>query len=73
MVQCYLTGDGNVSFHKGTLAPPGEYDWTWCILRPMWVHNQYGKWICSAVFAQLMAESAYTLLWVPLSTRIAPF
>jgi len=28
MVQCYSTGDGNVSFHKGTLAPPGEYDWT---------------------------------------------
>jgi len=21
-----LTGDDNVSFHKGTLAPPGEYD-----------------------------------------------
>jgi len=28
MVQCYSTSDGNVSFHKGTLAPPGEYDWT---------------------------------------------
>jgi len=28
MVQCYSTGDGNVSFHKGTLAPTGEYDWT---------------------------------------------
>jgi len=28
MVQCYSTGDGNVSFHKGTLAPHGEYDWT---------------------------------------------
>jgi len=26
MVQCYLTGDGNVSFHKGTLATPGKYD-----------------------------------------------
>jgi len=28
MVHCYSTGDGKVSFHKGTLAPPGEYDWT---------------------------------------------
>jgi len=27
MVQCYSTGDGNVSSHEGTLAPPGEYDW----------------------------------------------
>jgi len=26
MVHCYLTGDGNVSFHKGTSAPPGKYD-----------------------------------------------
>jgi len=28
MVQCYSTGDGNVSFNKGTLAPAGKYDWT---------------------------------------------
>jgi len=28
MVQCYSTSDGNVSSHEGTLAPPGEYDWT---------------------------------------------
>jgi len=28
MVQCYSTGHGNVSFHKGTLAPRGECDWT---------------------------------------------
>jgi len=28
MVQCYSTGDGNVSPHEGTLTPPGEYDWT---------------------------------------------
>jgi len=27
MVQCYSTGDGNVSSHESTLAPPGEYDW----------------------------------------------
>ena len=27
-VQSYSPGGGNVSSHKGTLAPPGEYDWT---------------------------------------------
>jgi len=26
MVECYSTGGGNVSFHKGTLAPPGEIE-----------------------------------------------
>jgi len=35
MVQCYSTGDGNVSFHKGTLAPPGEYDWTCASFSPL--------------------------------------
>jgi len=28
MVQSYLSGGGNVSSHEGTLAQPGEYDWT---------------------------------------------
>jgi len=42
-----------------------------CILRPTRVHNPNGKWIGSAVFAQLTAQSAYTLQWAPLSTRIA--
>jgi len=35
MVHCYSTGDGNVSFHKGTLAPPGEYNWTCASLGPL--------------------------------------
>jgi len=35
MVQCYSTGDGNVSFHKGTLAPPGEYDWICASFGPL--------------------------------------
>jgi len=43
-----------------------------CILRPTRVHNPNGKSIGSALFAQLTAESAYTLQWAPLSTRIAP-
>ena len=28
MVQCYSTSESNVSSHEGTLALPGEYDWT---------------------------------------------
>jgi len=43
-----------------------------CILWPTQVHNRNGKLIRSAVFAQLRAESAYTLQWAPLSTRISP-
>jgi len=43
-----------------------------CILRPSRLHNRNGKWIGLTVFAQLTAESAYTLQWAPLSTRIAP-
>jgi len=35
MVQCYLTGDGNVSFHKGTLVPSGKYDWTCASFGPL--------------------------------------
>jgi len=35
MVQCHSTGDGNVSYHKGTLAPPGEYDWTRASFGPL--------------------------------------
>jgi len=41
-------------------------------LWPTRVHNRNGKWIGSAIFAQLTTESAYTLQWAPLSTRIAP-
>jgi len=43
-----------------------------CILRPTRVDNPNDKWIGLAVFAQLTAESAYTLQWAPISTRIAP-
>jgi len=35
MVQCYSTGDSNLSFHKGTLAPPGKYDWTCASFSPL--------------------------------------
>ena len=35
MVQWYSTGDGNVSLHKGTLAPPGEHDWTCASFGPL--------------------------------------
>jgi len=35
MVQCYSTGDGNVSSHEGTLAPPGECDWICASFGPL--------------------------------------
>jgi len=35
MVQRYLTGDGNVSSHDGTLAPPGEYNWNCASFSPL--------------------------------------
>jgi len=60
------------------VLPQGHIGATWriglnlCILRPTRVHNRNGEWIGFAVFAQLTAESAYTLQWAPLSNRIAP-
>jgi len=33
--QSYSPGGDNVSFHKGTLAPPGEYDWTCASFSPL--------------------------------------
>ena len=42
MVQCYSTGDGNVSSHEGTLAPPGEYDW---IVHPSAHSSPQPKWL----------------------------
>jgi len=35
MVHRYSTGDRNVSSHKCTLAPPGEYDWIWASFCPL--------------------------------------
>ena len=36
-VQSYSPGGANVPSHVGTLAPPGEYDWTvhlwWAVMR----------------------------------------
>jgi len=43
-----------------------------CFLQPTRVHNPNGKSIGSAVFAQLTAESPYTLQWALLSPKIAP-
>jgi len=69
MVQLYSPDGGNVSSHNCT----------WWIrlnlytIRPTEVHDQNGKSVGLTVSAQLMAESAYTLQWAPLSTRIAPF
>jgi len=43
-----------------------------CFLWPTRIHNPNNKSIGSAVFAQLTAESPYTLQWGPLSPKIAP-
>jgi len=43
-----------------------------CFLRPTRVHNPNCKLIGSAIFAQLVEESPYTLQPVPLSLKIAP-
>jgi len=75
MVQSHSPTGGNVSSHEGTLAPPGEYDWTCASFgllestpQPKRQMDRFSR------FAQLTAESADrpTLKWAPLSTRIAP-
>jgi len=43
-----------------------------CFLRSTRVHNPNGKLIGSAVSAQFMAESPFTLQWTTFSPRIAP-
>jgi len=43
-----------------------------CFLQPTRVHNPNGKSIGSAVFAQLTAESPYTLQWAPFCLKITP-
>jgi len=35
MLHCYSTGDGSISSHEGTLAPPCEYDWTCASFGPL--------------------------------------
>jgi len=61
------------------VAPWGHIDATWrirlnlCFLRPTRCHNASAKSIGSAVFAQLTTESPYTLQYVPLAPKIAPF
>jgi len=72
--------DGSVVF--ATLCqcafPLGHVGATWqirlnfCFLWPTWVHNPNDKWIGSAGFAQLTAESPNTLQRAPLSPKIAP-
>jgi len=63
-------------WHQATSLPQMD-EWillvVWlnlCFLRPTWVHNSNSKSIGSAVFAQLMAESPYTLQWAPLPAKL---
>ena len=72
MVQSYSPGGSNVSSHEGTLAPSGEYDWTCAFFAHL---TPYPKPRIDRLsrFAQLTAESAYTLQWfVRFSFKIAP-
>jgi len=72
MLQCYSTGDGNVSTmraHWRHLANTTE------LVHPsahLGAHRN-GKWISSTVFAQLITESAYTLQCAPLVVQIYSF
>jgi len=55
MVQSYSPGGGHVSSHEGTLAPPGEYDWTCASFGPLESTTQTGrngKSIGSAVYGR---------------------
>jgi len=59
MVQSHSPTGGNVSSHEGTLAPPGEYDWTCASFgllestpQPKRQMDRFSR------FAQLTAESA---------------
>ena len=73
MVQCYSTGDSNVSSQAPMRAHWLHLANTIELVHPS-AHSSpqpKSKWIGSAAFAQLTAESAYTLQWAPLSTRIA--
>jgi len=78
----FRTAHSRVSF--GKFAPPGKHNWicahrrhlanTIELVLPLAtrVHNPNSKSISSATFAQLTAESPYTLQWAPLSPKIAP-
>ena len=60
------------------VLPRGHIGASWrirlnlCILQPTRIHNRNGKWIGSAIFAQLTTESAYNLQLAALCTRISP-
>jgi len=65
MHQCALT--------SGDIGTTRQIRLNLCFLRPTWVHNPNDKSISSAVFAQLTAESPYTLQWALLSPQNCPF
>jgi len=65
--------DGSVVFTRwrgGHIGATWRIWYNLCVLLPTRVHNSKGKLIGSAVFAQLMAESPYSLQWAPLFSII---
>ena len=63
--------DSKVPSLEGTLAKPGEYDWTVLPLAHPSPQPKNGKSVGSVIFAQLTAESPYTLQLAPLSPKVA--
>ena len=60
MVQLCSLGGANVPSHEGTLAPPGEYDWTYTSFMTR-VHNPNDKSIDSAVFCTALGRKSLYL------------
>ena len=72
MVHCYSTGDGNVSFHKGTLAPPGEYDWTCASFGPLESTTDTANGLVQSFLHSLWQKVPIIYNGRPLSTSIVP-
>ena len=72
MVQCYSTGNG-VSSHEGTLAPPGEYDWTCASFGPLKSTTETANGsVLPFLHSSRQKVPVLYMQWAPLSTRIAP-
>jgi len=78
---CFCTAHGRKSLYFTTGVPfPQNCPFSWRIwassnsrfLGSSRDHNPNGITIDSAVFAQMTAECPYTLIWAPLSPKIAP-
>jgi len=67
-IQSYLPGGANVPSWKGTLAPPGEYDWTLSLCSNVAL---YQIWPLVTTRAMLSAVLGVVILSVCLSVRLS--